>query len=112
VTDSPSPTRSDEGLSRELDRVVRRVRSTTLDALPAGEVHAVAQQLEGLCATAQARPARTVPRLAPYAAADQLAVLGRQVLQLAQEIEVGDALVAERLRVGALAALVDLRRAL
>jgi hypothetical protein len=67
------------GLLRERDRVVRRLRSMSLEAIPLARVLAVGQALADLTATASGSQVRVVPWLAPHAAADQIAVLVGEV---------------------------------
>jgi ribosomal protein L18E len=81
-----SPATSPAGeLLRERDRVVGRLRSMALDAIPAIQIRRVAQQLEDLAAAARQEAARPVPELAPYAAADQVTVLVGEVLAAAAQ---------------------------
>jgi uncharacterized protein YceH (UPF0502 family) len=83
MTDGPSAVPGEVGstgeLSRERDRVVRRLRSMSLDAIPLDRVLAVGQALADLAARASGSQVRVVPRLAPHAAADQIAVLVGEV---------------------------------
>lgn len=84
---SPAP---DAGLVRVLDRVIERLRILGPARLQApfpgrpGTVadaaHELSQQLADTTARLEGRPARPVPRLADHAAADQLAVLARDLL--------------------------------
>jgi hypothetical protein len=82
-----SPATSPAGeLLRERDRVVGRLRSMPLDAVPTEAVRRVAQQLEDLAAGGRGEAAREVPGLAPYAAGDQVTVLvGELVAAAAQD---------------------------
>lgn len=80
----------------ELDRLVRRVaalgparlgrRPPDAAETPAAAVHRFAQRLADTTATADDEPARLVPRLADRAAADQLEVLARDLLAVADRI--------------------------
>jgi hypothetical protein len=74
LTSSPVAEAAGE-LLRERDRVVQRLRSMALDAIPTDLVLAQAQRLADLAAEHLAEPIRPVPSLAPYAAGDQLVVL-------------------------------------
>ncbi len=56
-----------------------------LDDIPVNRVLAVGQALADLAATAAGDQVRVVPRLAPYAAADQLTVLTGEVLAAVRE---------------------------
>jgi hypothetical protein len=102
-----------DDVRRELARVADRLRVlgprwSQRDAEPpeAEQVRAVLQRFADLAAAAASPedgvPAATVPRLAPHALADQLTVLGHEVLRVAD---------VEALRLVHLA-LVDLRRTL
>ena len=97
-------------LSRERDRVVRRLRSMPLDAIPVNRVLAVGQALADLAATATGDQVRVVPRLAPHAAADQLAVLTADVETAAATLAAEDPPAAEALADQARVVLADLRR--
>ncbi|WP_157552763.1 hypothetical protein [Jiangella gansuensis] len=83
-------------LARELDRVVRDLRrldrrltgdaaaavaSSGADSV-AHRAHRLAQALADAAAGAAAAPRRAVPRLADHALADQVAVVGRDLLDL------------------------------
>jgi hypothetical protein len=103
---------STEELLRERDRVVRRLRSIALDAIPVARVLAVGQALADLAATATNDQVRVVPRLAPHAAADQVAVLTAEVMAAASSIEPADRTAAEALAEQARVVLADLRREL
>ncbi|MFL6098672.1 MAG: hypothetical protein ACJ71T_01815 [Actinomycetales bacterium] len=73
---SSSPVDSSAGeLLRERDRVVDRLRSMALDDVPDDAVRRAAQRLEDLAAALRGEPSRPVPKLASYAAADQVTVL-------------------------------------
>jgi hypothetical protein len=85
--DSSSMASAAEELSRERDRVVQRLRSMAVDAVPADLVQAAGQQLADLTARADGDPVRAVPRLAPYAAGDQILVLVAQLTVAADEID-------------------------
>lgn len=98
-------------LTAETARVTDRLRGLALDRLtraddagrtPAERARAAAQVLADLAASSAGRGPRTVPQLAPHAAADQVAVTAHDVLAE------GD----ERALREALATLVELRRAL
>jgi hypothetical protein len=107
--DSPSAPPPGEGLSRELARVTGRLRSMALDQLPVARVLETAQVLADLVAGAAGEQHRVVPEVAPYAAADQIAVLGAEVERAADAL--GEA-PAVALFEAARAALVDLRHSL
>jgi hypothetical protein len=96
-----------EELGRERDRVTRRLRSMSLEAIPVARVLAVGQALAELAATADGHPVRVVPRLAPHAAGDQIAVLTAEVEAAALRVDpAAGAALAEQARV----VLADLRR--
>jgi hypothetical protein len=96
-----------EELGRERDRVTRRLRSMSLDAVPVARVLAVGQALAELAATANGDPVRVVPRLAPHAAGDQIAVLTAEVEAAALRVDpAARAALLEQARV----VLADLRR--
>ncbi len=111
TTSSPAASAAGE-LSRERDRVVQRLRSMALDAIPAERVLVTAQRLADLAAEAdgdartEGGPRRTVPALAPYAAGDQVAVLTGEVLALAETLDPG---AAHDLLTAATAVLAGLR---
>jgi hypothetical protein len=96
-------------LLRERDRVVRRLRSMSLEAIPVARVLAVGQALADLAATASGSQVRVVPRLAPHAAADQIAVLVGEVEATAAASTTDPAKV-EALVQQARVVLADLRR--
>jgi hypothetical protein len=96
-------------LVRERDRVVGRLRTLALEAIPYDDVLAAAQRLEDLAAQARRDTARPVPALAPYAAADQVTVLVGELLAAARRLgEPGGAALAG----AATSVLIDLRRSL
>jgi hypothetical protein len=105
----PGPVGSAAELLRERDRVVRRLRSMSLEAIPLARVLAVGLALADLAATATGSQVQVVPRLAPHAAADQVAVLVGEVEATAAapttDPDTGEAL-AEQARV----VLADLRQ--
>jgi hypothetical protein len=102
-----------EELVREQERVVRRLRSTALDAMPTDRVLATAQRLADLAAEADAPgepPAsgrREVPRLASYAAGDQVTVLTDELLATAARLDVDSGV---RLLGHGVGVLTELRR--
>ncbi|PSK96104.1 hypothetical protein CLV30_12745 [Haloactinopolyspora alba] len=78
-------------LGRELDRVVRDLRRSGAGFAPhpappswAECAHSLAQWLADAAADAQREPRRAVPRLGGHAVADQVAVVGRDVLEVAR----------------------------
>jgi hypothetical protein len=95
MTISSSAASAAEELIREQERVVRRLRSMALDALPTDRVLATAQRLADLAAEAPAagephpHPGRRreVPRLASYAAGDQVTVLTDELLATAARLD-------------------------
>jgi hypothetical protein len=98
-------------LDRELERVVTRLRSLSVERLtradaqgftPVSLARACAQHLADLAADAAGRSRRPLPVLAAHAAADQVTVVAHDVLAEGDEPEVAAA--AE--------ALTALRRAL
>ncbi len=97
-----------EELSRERDRVVSRLRSMPLEDIPESRVLAVGQALADLTATAAGDQVRVVPRLAPYAAADQLTVLTGELLHAVEQSPSEGAALAEQGRF----LLADLRSSL
>ena len=99
-------------LSRERDRVVRRLSSMALDAIPVARVLGVGQALADLAATANGERARVVPQLPPHAAADQIAVLAGEVESAARTLADSDPVAAAALAEQARVALVDLRASL
>jgi hypothetical protein len=105
TTSSPAASAAGE-LSRERDRVVHRLRSMALDAVPGERVLATAQRLADLAADADRSPRRTVPALEPYAAGDQVAVLAGEVLAVAERLDPGP---RESLLTAATAVLAELR---
>jgi hypothetical protein len=111
TTNSPAASAAGE-LSRERDRVVHRLRSMALDAIPGERVLATAQRLADLAADADedgladGSLRRTVPVLEPYAAGDQVAVLAAEVLAVAERLDPGP---QESLLTAAAAVLADLR---
>lgn len=80
----------------ELDRLVRRVAAlgpARLGAVPADGsetaatvVHRFVQRLADAAASVEPGPSRQVPRLADHASADQLAVLSRELLAVADRL--------------------------
>lgn len=106
----PEPRRAE--LSRFLGLQTDRIRGLPLARLErartgeedsaADRIRAAAQTLADLAADAEGQPRRTVPRLATHGLGDQLAVLGKDVVQH------GDAAALERLH----EVLVAVRRAL
>ena len=79
-------------LARELDRVADRLRvigpryaarDTPEAAAALDGVRAAIQRLADLAADAEGVPRRVVPRLAPHALADQVLVLGHDLLAAA-----------------------------
>jgi hypothetical protein len=104
---SPVATAAEE-LSRERDRVASRLRSMPLENIPENRVLAVGQALADLAATAAAERVRVVPRLAPYAAADQITVLTGEVLSAVHRSPAEGAALAEQARY----LLADLRSSL
>jgi hypothetical protein len=107
--DSSSMAAAAEELSRERDRVVQRLRSLSLDAVPGEAVLTAAQELADLSARAAHGRSRAVPRLAAYAAGDQLLVLLHELTAVADEL---DPVAAAALFDQARATLVGLRRGL
>jgi hypothetical protein len=105
TTSSPAASAAGE-LSRERDRVVQRLRSMALDAVPAELVLGTAQRLADLATQAEGGSRRTVPALAPYAAGDQVAVLTGEVLAVAETLDPGG---AHGLLMAATAVLTELR---
>lgn len=94
--------------ARELRRVVDRCAGLPLarwsrpdetGRTPAERVHDSCQRLEALAARAQGREVRTVPTLRPHGLADQVSVLAREALAVADPDQVA-------------ALLADLRRSL
>jgi hypothetical protein len=116
MTDSSSAAPSVNGatgeLSRERDRVVRRLSSMALDAIPVARVLGVGQALADLAATANGERVRVVPQLPPHAAADQIAVLAGEVEPAARALAgsdpTGAAALAEQARVVLAALRADL----
>ena len=105
-----SPVASAAGeLVRERDRVVGRLASMPLDAIPEARVHRAVQQLADLASSARVEATREVPRLAPYAAGDQVSVLVADVIAAA---EGRDEQTRARLLGPATQIVVDLRRSL
>jgi hypothetical protein len=119
VTISSSAASAAEELMREQERVVRRLRSMALDALPTDRVLVTAQRLADLAAEADAageaaepgepHPSsrREVPRLASYAAGDQVTVLTDELLATAARLDVDSGV---RLLGQGVAVLTELRR--
>ncbi len=94
---------------RERDRVVQRLRSMALDAVPADLVLDTAQRIADLAADASKAEPRRVPPLAPYAAGDQITVLTDELSTAAEALTETSALeLLDRCRT----ALADLRRGL
>jgi hypothetical protein len=80
-----SPVASAAGeLLRERDRVVGRLASMPLDTIPERQVLGAVQQLADLVSRARGEPWHEVPRLAPYAVADQVTVLVGEVIAAAE----------------------------
>ena len=113
MTDSSSAAPSNNGatgeLSRERDRVVRRLSSMALDAIPVGRVLGVGQALADLAATANGDRVRVVPQLPPHAAADQIAVLTAEVESATRALAGTDPTSAAALAEQARVVLADLR---
>jgi hypothetical protein len=113
MTISSSAASAAEELMREQERVVRRLRSMALDTMPTDRVLATAQRLADLAAeaTAAGEPhlsrRREVPRLASYAAGDQVKVLTDELLATAarQDADSGAGLLGQ-----GVAVLTELRR--
>ena len=107
-------------LARELDRVADRLRvigpryaarDTPESAAALDGVRAAVQRLADLAADAEGVPRRSVPRLAPYALADQVLVLGHDLLAAAGPHPEKSTPADAALSAGH-ALLVELRRAL
>jgi hypothetical protein len=113
MTDS-SPAAPDSGpagaLSRERDRVVRRLSTMSLDAIPLARVLGVGQALADLAATARGEQVSVVPRLSAHAAADQIAVLTGEVERTVGSTAVSGPAAAAALAEQARVVLADLRR--
>ena len=121
MTDGVTKGSSDSAaLARELDRVADRLRvigpryaarDTPEAAAVLDGVRAAIQRLADLAADAEGLPRRVVPRLAPYALADQVLVLGHDLLVAAGAGPEGSTPEDPALSAGR-DLLVELRRAL
>jgi len=109
MTDSSSAASATGELSRERDRVVKRLRSMPLTAVPGDRVLVTAQRLADLAAEVAGSPRRTVPSLAPYAAGDQISVL---VAEVREATEALDDVSADAVLAGATYELARLRHEL
>ena len=106
----PGVNRTTEELLRERDRVVRRLGSMALDAIPVARVLGVGQALADLAATASGEQVRVVPQLQPHAAADQIAVLTGEAESAARALAGRDPTAAAALTEQARVVLAALRR--